>query len=150
VSADDDVDGGLSVRAKTELAHFDLEARPSSAGNTVRSSKPGGHRSFVPGIRRAQHFDIVGELGLVAQWAVENRTDVLRPGEIVQHPMCGTERGVMANVLTMKAVELCHPIAGVVLHESDDRPVHACNVEAHPPRETRSVPDPGHGIAHFG
>ncbi len=96
----------------------------------MRASQTRRHGELVPHVGGANHIEIVWELGAVTQRTVQRSLNTLRPCDVVQYPGGRAKGWVMANVLAVEAVELRYPIAGLVVHEADDSPLHVSSVEA--------------------
>ncbi len=68
----------------------------------------------VPDLGGAHDREPVGQLGSVAQRAVQGGTDASGPPGVVEDPRCCAERGIVTDVLAVQARELRHPVASVV------------------------------------
>ena len=65
---------------------------------------------------------------LVAEAALEGRTQALLPSPGLEHPGPGVERRLVAHVLPVAAGELGDPLALCVQMEADDRALHPVSV----------------------
>ena len=75
---------------------------------------------------------------LLAEGALERRSELLSPAFRLQDPGPQIEGRLMTHVLLVSAGELGYPVAVFVLVVADDRLLHAVRVRA-----KRSVPDDG-------
>ena len=90
----------------------------------MRSTERRGHRVLVPRGRRAHHDEIGRELTLIAERAPQRRADVASSLVRVLDPGGQPERRIVANVLSVMAVEPRHPVADVIGLEGEDLTLH--------------------------
>jgi hypothetical protein len=94
-------------------------------GAQTRRQRVSLERSGCPG--EAESF---GQLGPVAEGAVELRSDPTGPLRLVEDPWPVLEGRLMADVLVVQTRQLGDPVAVLVLMEPDDGPLHALSRES--------------------
>ena len=88
------------------------------------AAQGGGRGPLVPDLGGAHHFEAVGQLGPVAERAVQVGPDAGSAAGFVEDPRRQAEGRVVADVLAMEAREVGDPGPIVVLVEADDGPPH--------------------------
>jgi len=122
---DDDIERGSGLGLEANLALLHLEEPPRPCRDAMRTAKCRGHRLGVPRCGRSLRDEAVGQLGAVAQRAVERLTDPAGALHLVLDPGCLPERRIVPDVLAVQARELGHPVALVIETEAGHRAVHA-------------------------
>jgi hypothetical protein len=119
-----ELQGRLTGHRKLKVTVMDVDSPPGAVAEAVRSTQTSRKAVLIP-LRTCTHDSQVGgELGSVAEWALEGLTESTGASCWALHPGPFLERGAMSYVLVMAARELGDPVAVVVLVVASDRPLH--------------------------
>lgn len=125
VSSDEFVlQGRLSGHRKLKVTVVDVDSPPDTGAEAVRSTQTSRKAVLIPLRTCTHHSQVGGELGSVAEWALEGLTESTGASCWALHPGPFLEWGAMSYVLVMAAQELGDPVALVVLVVASDRPLH--------------------------
>ena len=119
-----DRDRGLSLHGEEDTARQNANQAPRSTGDPMVAPQPRRQARFIERSSSACDDEAGGQLGPIAEWAVQRGGDVRGATLCCLHPRSLRERRAMPDVLRVMAIELSHPVANVVLPKPGDLTLH--------------------------
>ncbi len=125
-----DPDRRLALHGEQDGSFLNPKAAPGPFGNTVSGTQTGRQRVGLERPGCPGKAESLGQLGPVAEGAVEFRSEPSRPLGLVEDPWPLLEGRPMADVLGVQARQLGDPVAVFVLMKPDDGPLHALSLQS--------------------
>lgn len=108
------------VHPESDRPAGDVEQAPSAFGKAVRAEQRCRQRPPIPRTGPAHDGEPVGKLGAIAPGAVDLDAEVTGAALLVQDPWADLEGRPVADMDSVMARQLRHPVALLIGPEADD------------------------------